>query len=76
MPSHPQLVESQVGDCFHAHTEVLALKLHVPHLSHLDHSGHSDHLGHLGHLSYLGHWGDQLDHLAEEHLCHADNSDY
>lgn len=71
VPSHPLSVESQVGDCFHAHTEVLALKLHAPHLRHLDHLGH---LGHLGHLSYLGHWG-QLDHLAEEHLCHVDNLD-
>lgn len=71
VPSHPQSAESQVGDCFHAHTEVLALKLRAPHLSHLD---RLDHLGHLGHLSYLDHWG-QWDHLAEEHLCHVDNLD-
>lgn len=34
VPSHPQLVGSQAGGCFHAHTEVLVLKLHAPHLSH------------------------------------------
>lgn len=48
VPSHPQSVGSQAGGCFHAHKEVLALKLHAAHLSHLD---HLDHLGHLGHLN-------------------------
>lgn len=66
VPSHPQLVGSQAGGYFHAHTEELALKQYGPHLS------HSDHLGHLGHLNCLGHW----DHLVEGHLCRVDNLDY
>lgn len=63
VPSHPQLVGSQAGGYFHAHTEVLVLKLYAPHSSR------------LGHLNCLGRWG-QLDHLAEEHLYHVDNLDY
>lgn len=34
VPSRPQLVGSQAGGCFHARTEVLALKTHATHLSH------------------------------------------